>query len=450
MTGKKVVSKITTNNPSTAKLIAYKKITDSDTNTITFDNLPQGFNSLLIHAKANVDWPTSRSINSNLYSSYGGTNILQYISTTQLNGIISKIHMTTPTSYGRLLYVINTSTSAIDAYRVNLQGTYETGALTYVSSYASGTGNFISSNMRDGYNPKILCITNTSANTVRSYLINTDSSSTYGALTAAAGNPYATGTQPSGVWVSPRVNNAGTAYYVYVVNKSDGTVSRYSASSTDASLTFLGTTTIQAGTSGIQYVCGDHNGSFLFISNPTNNYVWSYSINQADGTLTLAGSDSTMGSVGFITYNNGYLYGCSSSASALVTYSVDASGVLTKIAGSYTNNGTPVSVMVTNNNDYAYVTTSSGWIELYNLEPAGVTYLTYYIPAMMVNTGYSIYIGVNTLTDGLYYPSSNSTYSGLETVFVGDSSPTSTPLHQLQREQIHFVLCVILPVSLLM
>jgi len=116
-------------------------------------------------------------------------------------------------------------------------------------------------------------VANGGSNDVSAYTITTGT----GALTPVTNSPFAAGTNPSAVTVSPNGN------FLYVANGGDNNVSAFTIDGATGALT--SPATIAAGTSP-SGVSIDPNGLFLYVTNSGSNNVSAYTITTGTGALT--------------------------------------------------------------------------------------------------------------------------------------------------------------------
>ncbi len=112
-----------------------------------------------------------------------------------------------------------------------------------------------------------------------------------GALTPVAGSPFCAGTTPSAIAAAP---NPYT--FLYVTDSSQNQVIEYGINNA-GSLTTLPTTVVATGT-GPDSVTVDPRGRYVYIANRTGGSVSAYAINQATGALSAVASATGGGSEG--------------------------------------------------------------------------------------------------------------------------------------------------------
>jgi 6-phosphogluconolactonase (cycloisomerase 2 family) len=172
-------------------------------------------------------------------------------------------------------------------------------------------------------------VTNYSTNTISSYSIN----STTGALTPVSGSPFAAGTQPMAMAITPN------GKFAYASNSGSNNVSAYSINSTTGVLTQISGSPFVAGTSPGEITIAP-SGQFLYVANWSSNNISAFSINQTTGALTpLSGSPfASLTYASFITFgpnaNFVYVSSTGSVTNNIAVYSFNsATGALTPITG---------------------------------------------------------------------------------------------------------------------
>jgi 6-phosphogluconolactonase (cycloisomerase 2 family) len=124
---------------------------------------------------------------------------------------------------------------------------------------------------------QVAYVANSGSNDVSAYTI----SSTTGALTAVVGSPFAAGTTPNAVTVSPN------GQFLYVAN-GGGNVSAYTIASGTGVLTAVAGSPFAAGTTP-NGITVEPNGQFLYVANGGGN-VSAYTITAGTGVLVPLGA----------------------------------------------------------------------------------------------------------------------------------------------------------------
>lgn len=230
------------------------------------------------------------------------------------------------TSPSTIAYVANQGSNDVSAYTINAT----TGALTSVgAAVAAGT---TPSAVTVSPNGSFAYVTNSGSNNVSAYTIN----ATTGALTSV-GAAVTAGTTPSAVTVSPNSS------YLFVANQGSNDVSVYTINSGTGALTAL------AGGTGNPFATGTTpvgvtitpNGSFVYVANSGSNNVWAYTVNVGTGALTaLAGGVGNPFAAGTtpsgitITPNASFVYVANGGSNNVSAYTLDSgTGALTALAG---------------------------------------------------------------------------------------------------------------------
>jgi 6-phosphogluconolactonase (cycloisomerase 2 family) len=178
---------------------------------------------------------------------------------------------------GSFLYVSNQGSNNVSAYTIG-----GTGALTPVtgSPFASGTA---PSSVAVSPNGSFLYVSNQGSNNVSAYTI-TGGTGVLTPLASLNGNPFAAGTSPSGVAVSPNGD------FLYVSNQGSNNVSAYTITVGTGVLTAVAGSPFAAGTSP-SGVTVSPNDAFLYVSNQGSNNVSAYTVAAGTGVLApIAGS----------------------------------------------------------------------------------------------------------------------------------------------------------------
>lgn len=231
------------------------------------------------------------------------------------------------TSPSTIVYVANQGSNDVSAYTINAT----TGALTAVAGGAVAAGATPNA-VAVSPNGAFAYVANGGSNNVSAYTIN----ATTGALTSV-GAAVAAGTTPSAVTVSPNSS------YLFVANQGSNDVSVYTINSGTGALTAL------AGGTGNPFATGTTpvgvtitpNGAFVYVANSGSNNVWAYTVNVGTGALTaLAGGvgnpfvAGTTPSGITITPNASFVYVANGGSNNVSAYTLDSgTGALTALAG---------------------------------------------------------------------------------------------------------------------
>jgi len=128
-------------------------------------------------------------------------------------------------------------------------------------------------------------VANFDTNSVSAYAVN----ATTGALTPVSGSPFAAGTAPGNVAVSPN------GQFAYVTNAPSGTVSAYAINATTGALTPVAGSPFAAAP-GPQAVAVSPNGQLVYVATAGFGNVSAYTVNATTGALTqVAGSPFAAG-----------------------------------------------------------------------------------------------------------------------------------------------------------
>jgi 6-phosphogluconolactonase (cycloisomerase 2 family) len=186
----------------------------------------------------------------------------------------------------RFVYVANSTTSVISGFNINAK----TAALTCVG--IAGDVCPSTPTATAGTNPSALAFV-TQGGTEYLYAVNFDSDNisefaVSGSGTLASFASIGTGSGPSAIAATTAVGP-----FVYVANKTDGTISSYSTSAG----TLVSTGTISSGGSGSQQpssIAINPTGQFLYVVNASGNSIAAFSIG-SNGALTSLGSPISTG-----------------------------------------------------------------------------------------------------------------------------------------------------------
>lgn len=247
--------------------------------------------------------------------------------------------------------------------------------------------------------PAVAYVANSGSNDVSGYTINI----TTGALIAATGTPFSSGTSPSAVTVSP--NGA----FAFVTNSGSNNVSAYTINATTGALTAVAGGAVAAGTTPTAAAVSA-NSSFLYVVNQGSNNVSVYLIDAGTGALTaLAGGTGNPFPTGTtpvgiaITPNGAFVYVANSGSNNVSAYTVNTgTGALTALAGGIGNpfatGTTPAGVTLTPSAAFVYVANrGSNNVSAYTLD-SGTGALT----ALAGGTGNPFAAG--TLPSGIATP----------------------------------------------
>lgn len=195
-------------------------------------------------------------------------------------------------------------------------------------------------------NRKFLYVSGRDGNAVSAFAV----SATTGVLTVVVGSPFATGPSPTGMAVDP------SGQFFYVVNAAalgGNSISAYAIDPTTGALTPITGSPFAAGTNPFSITITP-NGQYVYVANSGSSNISGYALNGTTGALTpLAGSPfpGATGVTALTIHPSGsFLYAGNSAAntnvSSVTAYAINsASGALTSITGSPFASGTgPISV----------------------------------------------------------------------------------------------------------
>ena len=230
-----------------------------------------------------------------------------------------------------VLYVANQTSNDVSAYLISAV----TGALTAAPGGAVAAGTAPSA-VTVSPNGSFAYVTNSGSNNVSAYTIN----ATTGALTTV-GAAVAAGTAPRAAVVSP--NGA----FLFVANQGSNNISVYTIDSgTGAVTALLGGTgnPFAAGTAPVGITITP-NGSFVYAANSGSNNISAFSVNIGTGALTgLAGGIGNPFAAGTtpagitLTSNASFVYVANGGSNNVSAYTLDSgTGVLTALAGGVGN-----------------------------------------------------------------------------------------------------------------
>ena len=230
---------------------------------------------------------------------------------------------------GSFLYVSNQGSNNVSAYTIG-----GAGAITAItgSPFASGAA---PSGVAVSPNGSFLYVSNQGSNNVSAYTI-TPGTGVLVPIASNAGNPFAAGTSPSAVTVSPLGN------FLYVSNQGSNNVSAYTITA--------GTGVLVPVASGIPFAAGTSpsavtvspNGSFLYVSNQGSNNVSAYTITAGTGVLVPIASNvgnpfaaGTSPSAVTASPNGGFLYVSNQGSHNVSAYTITGgTGGLASMTGS--------------------------------------------------------------------------------------------------------------------
>jgi 6-phosphogluconolactonase len=258
------------------------------------------------------------------------------------------------------VYVANQNSDNVSVFQFNPG----TGALTALAAssgnpFSAGTGPF-SVTVDPTFN--FLYVANFTSGNVSAYAVN-GTTGVLSPLAAATGNPFSAGTGPASIVVAPN------GQFVYVANSLADTISVYTVDVNTGALTPL------AGGTGNPFATGTTpvslaitpNGQFLYVANSASNTVLAYSINGTTGVLTpLAGATGNPFPSGAgpsdvsVSPNGQFAYVVNSGVNNISAYSINqVTGALTSLAGATGNpfptGADPQSINLTANGMFAYV-----------------------------------------------------------------------------------------------
>ena len=258
-------------------------------------------------------------------------------------------------------YVANYNSNDVSAYAINAGS----GVLTAVSGspFAAGTQPTFVTVTPAG---KFAYVANGNSNNISAYAIDP----TTGVLIGVPGSPFTTGFNPQSVNVDP------TGKFAYAVNQGSDTVSVYTVNSATGALT---------GVSGSPFATGMQPGSmtvtptgrFAYVSNLASQSISGYAIDPVTGALT-----AVPGSPFFTGYNpysvtldptGQFLYAANYDSNNVSAYTVNATtGALTAVPGAPFPAGSgPECVTVDPTGQFAYVANSlSSSISAYTINAA--------------------------------------------------------------------------------
>lgn len=190
------------------------------------------------------------------------------------------------------------------------------------------------------------------SNAVGAYRINNHSSS----FTTIVGSPYFAGNSPGPLVVDPANK------FLYVANRNDDTISRFTIDSSIGSLTEV-TPRVGTGLTPADMVM-DSGGNFLFVVNQISSNISVYSVDSASGALSqIPGSpfSTTPNPVKLaITPSGKFLYVVNSNLALVFGYAIGTSGALQPIPGSPFPVGTgALAIAIDPGEKFVYVVNSS-------------------------------------------------------------------------------------------
>jgi 6-phosphogluconolactonase (cycloisomerase 2 family) len=228
---------------------------------------------------------------------------------------------------GRFAYVANYNladpiNSNFSAYTIDATS----GALTSNGTVASGIGPYSVAIDPSG---KFFYVANFDTANVSAYTINATSGAlNFVGLVGAGSNPISVSVDPTG-------------RFVHVANFTTNDVSAYSINATTGALSSLGLA-VAAGT-GPTAITADPSGKFAYVANQTSDDVSAFSIDATTGVLTPIDADAVTGGVQTIIAagdapasisidpSGKFAYVANNVSDNVTTYSIDATGALTRI-----------------------------------------------------------------------------------------------------------------------
>jgi len=237
----------------------------------------------------------------------------------------------------------------------------------------TGTGTMPAANFNPvaigcAVNPVVAYVANATDNTLSAYTVD----ATTGAMTALAGSPFATGTDPFSVAVNP----AGS--FAYVANFVDNTVSAYSIDRATGILTAVAGGPVATGSAPF-YVAVNPAGTFAYVANSNDDTVSVYGIDATTGALTqipgspfptgnfpVAVNFNPAGTVAYVTnQDNGTVAGTVS------VFSVDpTTGALTQVGSPVPTGIDPTALAINPAGSFAFVANfGDGTVWVYGIDP---------------------------------------------------------------------------------
>ena len=322
------------------------------------------------------------------------------------------------------LFITTQGDSTVSTFPINLgNGTLTTGAGVATGSVPSAAVLSPSGNE--------LFVTNAGDNTISAYKVNTD-----GSLTAA-GNKTSTGTTPANV----AINAAGS--FLFVANSGSDDVSVYAVSGTGLTEVTGSPFPVSnppfpthAGPFGLAI---DPSGTYLYVSNQSNDTVTAYTIDSAGALAPIAGGVYTAGTapsgmaiVNESVGNFNFLYVAnhgSSNVSAFVvcaavsTFCPNADGTLVPVSGSPFSAGLgPISIAANPNAQFLYVADEmSNQISEFKIS-TGTGGLSATAPATISTGTNPVWIAVHP--DGLYAYAANIGSASISAYVIGSTTGT--------------------------
>lgn len=262
-------------------------------------------------------------------------------------------------------YVANQGGSDVSNFgNVSVFGIMSTGALEARGAVASGDGVTAPGPTSVAVNPAgtFVYVANngikstTTNGSVSAYRVNTST----GALTPISGSPFPAGLHSNAVTVDP------TGRFVYVTNSGDGltngTLSAYTVNPGTGALTAAGNP-VATGLNPSTVTVGA-SGRFVYVGNTGSASVSAYNINATTGVLTeLAGSPYATGEAPLsapvsisIDPSGRFGYVANNNSANISAFTIDANGVLTTLGAASGAGVYPLAVTVDAAGKFAYVT----------------------------------------------------------------------------------------------
>jgi 6-phosphogluconolactonase (cycloisomerase 2 family) len=293
---------------------------------------------------------------------------------------------------GYFAYVANSGPGNIDAYTIN----QTTGALTLTGTFTAGT---YPSQVTVDPSGNFAYVANLGDDTISAYTIdNTSGSPTYGELTLTG--TFTAGTSPVSVTIYPASSGA-SAYFAYVPNMGSGNVSVYTINTNGSLTPSYNTPTVTTGTSPVSVTIyptsSGASAYFAYVPNMTDGTISAYTIN-TDGSLTPSYNTPTVAAgtypVSFTTYtgtSGAYAYVANIGSGNISLYTINSDGSLSTNGNAVTADIYPASVTIYPNSTgsyaYAYVSNmGSSDITAFEISPSSGVFETY-VPGSNFATG---------------------------------------------------------------
>ena len=192
-------------------------------------------------------------------------------------------------------------------------------------------------------------VTNRTTNSVSGLAID----GTTGALVPVPGSPFATGTEPTSVAVTPG------GEFAYVTNFGSPTISAYSVNAVSGALAPLAGSPF-AGAAGLDTVIVTPNGAYAYVISEAVG-VLAFAINPGTGALTAVAGSPFAGAVSptaiAVSPNGNFAYTANSGSNSVSAWRINPdTGALAAVAGSpFAGGDGPFALTVTPNNAFLYV-----------------------------------------------------------------------------------------------